>query len=258
MISHMRGHLADMDKIVKLCKDYDIILIEDCAHTMGAEWDGKKSGSFGDIACFSTQTYKHMNSGEGGLLTTNHDIYMARAIIYSGSYMLYERHGTVPPKEIFNDICCHIPNYSGRMDNLRAAILRAQLKNLDVNCQKWYNLYCCFVNHLNHSRIIFPKRHDEEFFVGSSVQFRIPDLKDIKGFLHDCAERGVELKWFGADQPQGFTSRYDSWHYFDDLPILPQTLDILSHLFDMRIPLIFDEKDMAMIAHIITDVLDNY
>ncbi|MCP4431721.1 MAG: DegT/DnrJ/EryC1/StrS aminotransferase family protein, partial [Gammaproteobacteria bacterium] len=92
MISHMRGHIADMDAVVKLCGKYKVILIEDCAHTMGAFWRGKKSGTFGRIACFSTQTYKHMNSGEGGFLTTSDADIMARAVMHSGSYMLFERH----------------------------------------------------------------------------------------------------------------------------------------------------------------------
>ena len=62
----MRGHIADMDAIVALCKERDITLIEDCAHTMGARWKGVRSGNFGSLACFSAQTYKHVNSGEGG------------------------------------------------------------------------------------------------------------------------------------------------------------------------------------------------
>jgi dTDP-4-amino-4,6-dideoxygalactose transaminase len=107
MLSHMRGHIADMDAILALCGQYSVTLIEDCAHTMGASWNGKKSGSFGKAACFSTQTYKHLNSGEGGLLTTDDDEIIARAIIYSGSYMLYERNGTLPDPSVFTDIRLH-------------------------------------------------------------------------------------------------------------------------------------------------------
>ena len=96
LLSHMRGHMADMDAIAELCVQYDVILIEDCAHTMGAKWNGRHSGTYAQVACFSTQTYKHLNSGEGGLLTTNDPHIMASAIILSGSYMLYEKHGTIP------------------------------------------------------------------------------------------------------------------------------------------------------------------
>ena len=74
LLSHMRGHLVDMDRLCALLDTHGVALIEDCAHTMGASWDGKKSGSFGAAACFSTQTYKHINSGEGGLLVTDDDV----------------------------------------------------------------------------------------------------------------------------------------------------------------------------------------
>ena len=72
------------------------------------------------------QTYKHMNSGEGGFLTTNDPELAARAVVSSGSYMLYGRHGAFLLKR-FSKNCVHAPNYSGRMDHMRAAILRAQL-----------------------------------------------------------------------------------------------------------------------------------
>ena len=83
MLSHMRGHICDMDAILEICEPRGITIIEDCAHTMGARWKGKLSGTFGKVACFSTQTYKHMNSGEGGFLTTDDADVMARAVIHS-------------------------------------------------------------------------------------------------------------------------------------------------------------------------------
>ena len=59
--SHMRGHIADMDRLVAICDDFGIDLIEDCAHTMGAHWRGTRSGNFGTVACVSTQTSKHLS-----------------------------------------------------------------------------------------------------------------------------------------------------------------------------------------------------
>ena len=104
LLSHMRGHIADMDKIVSICNSMDISLIEDCAHTMGAKWNGVRSGNFGTVSAFSTQTYKHMNSGEGGFLTTNNPELAAKAVVSSGSYMLYDRHGAIPAEKIFRKI----------------------------------------------------------------------------------------------------------------------------------------------------------
>jgi len=256
MISHMRGHIADMEAVVDLCERYDVTLIEDCAHTMGARWNGKRSGRFGRIACFSTQTYKHMNSGEGGLLTTDDDDIMARAIIYSGSYMLYERHGTLPALDRFADIRLDTPNYSGRMDNLRATILLAQLPELENNCGRWNERYQALQARLAQCpQIQLPLRPEAEHYVGSSLQFRVEslDANQVADFIAACGARGVELKWFGCAEPQGFTSRYDSWRYIEDKQDLPRTIAILATTFDLRLPLTFDLDDMATIGDIIAD-----
>ena len=66
-----------------------------------------------------------------------------------------------------------------------------------------------------------------------------------------CAARGVELKWFGDNEPKAFTSRYDSWKYIDHIPHLPGTLSVLEKTLDMRVPLTFDVDDCDMIASII-------
>ena len=63
LLSHMRGHICDMDRLMALCDGAGVTVIEDCAHTMGASWNGMPSGRHGKFGCYSTQTYKHMNSG---------------------------------------------------------------------------------------------------------------------------------------------------------------------------------------------------
>ena len=260
MLSHMRGHIADMDRIMEICQRYDIFLIEDCAHTMGASWNGVNSGTFGDIACFSTQTYKHINSGEGGFLTTRHPDIMAKAIIYSGSYMLFERHLAAPPKEAFENIRFETPNYSGRMDNLRAAILRPQLQNLKQQCERWNARYKVLESVFQRSNAInIPSRPEKEQFVASSIQFSLPTFnrEQIQSFQDQCAARGVMLKWFGGAEPTGYTSRYDSWKYLQNMPQLPKTEAILETLMDMRIPLTFELDDCELIAEIIVEVADD-
>ncbi len=261
MMSHMRGHIADMDAVVELCSKYEVTLIEDCAHTMGGSWNGKKSGSFGLIACFSTQTYKHLNSGEGGFLTSNDPQVMARAIMHSGSYMLFERHQAAPDVAVFDDIKLDTPNYSGRMDNLRAAVLRAQLPLLDENCRRWNERYQALEQRLAQNlQIQLSNRPEKEYYIGSSLQFRVEALApdQIDDFVSTCAARGVELKWFGGKEPQGFTSRYDSWRYIESKQHLPNTLSILATTFDMRIPLTFSVEDMVVIGEIIDEVVGEF
>lgn len=259
LVSHMRGHLTDMDRLVSICNTHNVILIEDCAHTMGASWNGRKSGSFGKVACFSTQTYKHMNSGEGGLLTTNDPEIIAQAILYSGSYMLFDRHISRPPEEVFIKYKKQIPNYSCRMDNLRASLLRHQLRNLDDQCQRWNKRYLVLEDKLNNiPGISCPQRPKKEYYVGSSIQFSIQgqDAETIQKFLQKTLELGVELKWFGNPEPVGFTSAYSSWQYLEDLPKLTKTDRTLATMCDMRIPLTFNFEDLERIAEIISYVAE--
>lgn len=260
LVSHMRGHLTDMERLTAICEKQDLTLIEDCAHTMGASWNGRKSGTFGRAACFSTQTYKHMNSGEGGLLTTDDPEIISKAILYSGSYMLFDRHISRPDTAFFENYKKQIPNYSCRMDNLRASLLRVQLKNLDQQCRRWNERYALLETELNKIPFIScPERPVEESYVGSSIQFSIigQDLSVIRKFLQAAHQRGVEIKWFGNPEPVGFTSAYSTWKYLQDLPRLENTDAILASMCDMRIPLTFTMDDCRLLAEIIAEIADN-
>lgn len=70
---HLYGRVADMDSIMAIADKYKLFVLEDCAHQHGSEWDGKKVGSMGNIGSFSLQSSKVLNSGEGGIVTTNDD-----------------------------------------------------------------------------------------------------------------------------------------------------------------------------------------
>ena len=255
LLSHMRGHMVDMDALMALATKCNFQVIEDCAHTMGASWRGTPSGRHGLAGCYSTQTYKHINSGEGGFITSEDPEFMARAIILSGSYMLHARHLAGPPPEIFINIRLETPNCSGRMDNLRAAILRPQLKHLDANRERWNARYRAVETALqNVAGLAVPRRANEETYVGSSIQFLASDLSEnkIMAFLALCKSRGVELKWFGAKDPVAYTSKHDSWHYVE-AQSLPHTEKILSRICDMRLPLTFSVEDCKLIGEIIAE-----
>ena len=257
LLSNMRGHLCDMEALCAVLDCHGVPLIEDCAHTMGASWNGRKSGSFGIAGCFSTQTYKHMNSGEGGFLTSNDPEFMARAIMLSGSYMLYDRHGAAPSPEVFKDIRLDTPNMSGRMDNLRAAILLPQLSRLETNIDRWNARHDLIADRLRGiAGIYVPRRPPQERYVGSSFQFLMPDANadTLRQVVSAAKELGVELKWFGADSPVGFTSNHHSWRYVTP-QTLPKTDAILAGLLDMRIPLTFSLEDCAHVADIIVHVV---
>jgi dTDP-4-amino-4,6-dideoxygalactose transaminase len=253
LLSHMRGHICDMDRLMAICNAAGVRVIEDCAHTMGAHWRDVPSGRHGAIGCYSCQTYKHVNSGEGGFLATDDAELAARAVMLSGSYMLFERHLAAPDPEVFDRIKYETPNISGRMDNLRAAILRPQLRALDTQVGRWNDRYRVLEDGLRGTPgLSVIERPAQEHYVGSSIQVLLLDwmADKVRDVVARCAARGVELKWFGAPEPVAFTSRYDSWRYADT-PSLPQSDRVLAGILDMRVPLTFSLEECALIARII-------
>lgn len=81
VVNHTWGHPANMDEIKEICKRHKLKLIEDCSHSFGATYKGKKVGTFGDISVVSMQASKMLPAGEGGLLMTNNSLYYQRACL---------------------------------------------------------------------------------------------------------------------------------------------------------------------------------
>lgn len=72
-VVHIGGHIAfDIEKITAYCTEHNIILLEDCAHSHGASWNGKKTGSWGDAGVYSFYATKTITTGEGGMLVSKH------------------------------------------------------------------------------------------------------------------------------------------------------------------------------------------
>jgi UDP-2-acetamido-2-deoxy-ribo-hexuluronate aminotransferase len=116
---HIFGHPADMDRIMGLSKAHGLKVIEDCAQSFGASLHGKKTGSFGDAACFSFYPSKNLGAyGDGGMLILNdHEVAdVVRKLRNHGSKGGY-RHECL--------------GYNSRLDELQAAILLTKLKRID-------------------------------------------------------------------------------------------------------------------------------
>lgn len=258
MLSHMRGHLANMAAVMDVCDHHDVELFEDCAHTWGASWEGRPTGTFGLAGCFSAQSFKHMNSGEGGLLVTDDTKLAARAIMLSGSYMFYHRHGAAPLTDEFADIRLDTPNCSMRMTELAAALLRPQLELIDGWRTDWnlrHDRIVAQLDGLPHIRV--PMRLPAETYVGSSLQFLIEGLSDekIAEFVAEADAHGVHLKWFGRADPVGFTSRYSHWRYAGAQDEMRESDAILRRICDMRIPLDLPVEDCDLIAAVIGEAM---
>ncbi len=258
MVSYMRGHIPDMDAVMEVCRRHDLTVIEDCAHTMGASWDGRMTGTFGKAACFSAQTFKHVNSGEGGLVVTDDEDVAARAILLSGSYMLYAQHRARPDLDVFERHRYDMPNCSMRMSSLVAAVLRPQVRLIDERSAKWRQIHAELAGLLDRiPHITVPPRPEKEQFVPSSLQFSLEGLSDeeIETFLSIAIERGVHVKWFGAPEPAGFTSRHDHWRYLGKATGVPKADAVLHGLCDMRLPIWLTSHDCKTIAAVLGEAM---
>lgn len=117
---HLYGHPCDMDWIMDIAEDRGLYVVEDVAEAHGAEYKGKKVGTFGDISCFSFYGNKIITTGEGGMCITNNEELAEKMRILRD-------HGMRPDKRYWHDMI----GFNYRMTNLQAALGVAQLKKLD-------------------------------------------------------------------------------------------------------------------------------
>ena len=131
---HLYGHPCDMDAILDIAEEHDLYVVEDAAEAHGAEYKGKKVGSFGDISCFSFYGNKIITTGEGGMCLTNNEELAEKV-------QILRDHGMNPNKRYWYDIV----GFNYRMTNLQAAVGVAQLKKLDEFIEnkrqiaRWYS-----------------------------------------------------------------------------------------------------------------------
>ncbi len=254
--SHMRGHIGDMDKVSEICAEFNIKMIEDCAHTMGATWNGTQTGCFGVAAAFSSQSFKQFNTGEGGLIVTDNADIAVRAILMSGSYMLYEQHAAAPSPDVFERWKGQCANHSMRMSALTAAILRPQLPLLAARNKRWREIHDRIANRLRrHQMLRLPHRPQAEDYTPTSIQFFLAGNK-IEAVLEQSAKHGVPIKFFGGDKAIGFTSRSPHWEYISGDQQVSQSERVLSSLCDVRLPLGLTDQQADILADVITESVD--
>jgi dTDP-4-amino-4,6-dideoxygalactose transaminase len=138
IVVHMSGAPADIASIQKLTRERGLFLLEDCAQCAGGSIGGKNVGTFGEMAVFSFQMNKNMTSGEGGCLVTNDARLYNRAVACHDTGYARDSDG----RALFDnlDLCLWGRGY--RMDEIRASILRVQLKKLatvirNMHCSKY-------------------------------------------------------------------------------------------------------------------------
>ncbi|MEL6315974.1 MAG: DegT/DnrJ/EryC1/StrS family aminotransferase, partial [Pseudomonadota bacterium] len=181
-------------------------------------WNGHKIGTMGRIGCFSFQSYKMINAGEGGILITDDADLVARAIIMSGAY---EHNWKKHP--VLQEACAahqnQLPLYNLRLSNLSAAVIRPQLPHLARRVTDGRRNHDHVAQLLGQSPYIHvPAPLPGEVRAPDSIQFNLLDVTDaeVDAFVAYAAANGVKVQVFGAsaDNARAFWN----WQFIPDLP----------------------------------------
>lgn len=265
IISHMRGHTSDMDAIMALCNARDIPVIEDAAHSLGTEWHGKKIGTIGQIGCFSFQSYKLVNAGEGGIMITNDADLVARAVIMSGAYEHTWQKHKAPTGDNTGDLAAafarwqnQLPLYNLRMNNMSAAIIRPQLAEVPRRVRDGRANHDYVADILNASAwLSVPDKLAPEERAPDSIQFNLVGMTNdqILAFQDAANTRGVKVQVFGqsTDNARAFWN----WQFIKDLPELPQTRAMLMKACDVRLPARLSKDELDIIAGALTGAAED-
>ncbi len=249
LISHMRGHTSDMDAIMALCDARSIPVIEDAAHSLGTTWNGCNIGTIGKIGCFSFQSYKLVNAGEGGILITDDPELAARCVIMSGAYESnWKKHAGMQNSYMLWQN--KLPLYNMRMQNLSAAVIRPQLPEVATRVAKGRAGHDRVAAQLNSSPFLnVPTALPPEQRAPDSIQFNLvggwTDTEALN-FQLEAKKRGVSVQVFGLTE--GNARAFWNWEFLGEMADLPQTRAMLMRACDVRLPTRLGTLELDQIA----------
>lgn len=254
LISHMRGHTSDMDAIMALSNAAGVPVIEDAAHSLGTVWNGQNIGTIGKVGCFSFQSYKLINAGEGGIMVTDDPELAARAIIMSGAYeQNWKKHPGL--QNSFGHWQNKLPLYNLRMQNLSAAVIRPQLAEVARRVTDGRRNHDHVADRLNLCGLLtVPQALAPERRAPDSIQFNLAgEWSDDQALAFQSAakRRGISVQVFGLSE--GNARAYWNWQFLGELPDLPKTRAMLMRACDVRLPARLTALECDYIADALID-----
>jgi len=255
LLSHMRGKVADMDRVVEICDANGLTLVEDCAHCCGVTWKGKQMGYMAKVTAYSTQSDKVINSGEGGFITTDDDEIAAKIIYLSGCYeRRYGKHAVRPADDLCEVAMAEMPNLSCRMNEVTAAVMRPLIKNLPDRVGDYNRRYESVVEVLKREAgdvIVVPTQDERVGTVGDHLNFYLTGLDDEQNalFRQTAVAMGVPVSWF---QSKVNARWHVNWRKYGSPTFdLPQTDAVLKFAYDLKMPPYFADEDFPEFARVI-------
>ena len=185
---HLYGHPADMKNINEIAKKYNLFVIEDAAEAHGAEFEGKKVGSIGDIGVFSLFGNKIITSGEGGVITTN-------SFEIANRIKFLRDHGMSPIKKYWHTELA----YNYRMTNLQAAIALAQLERIDdiiLKKKLIFDWYKEFLSDFKEIKLNYSSNNVSNVYWMITMQFDAFTENTRNEFIKKLEDAGIESRPF--------------------------------------------------------------
>ncbi|MCM1045880.1 MAG: DegT/DnrJ/EryC1/StrS family aminotransferase [Candidatus Gastranaerophilales bacterium] len=171
MVVHLYGHVADMDKIVEICKRHHLKLIEDCAQSHGACYKGKMTGTFGDAGCFSFYPSKNLGAfGDAGALVTN-DPHLAEEA------RVFRNYGS--EKRYYNKVV----GANSRLDELQAGLLNVRLDHMEEITEERRRLAARYSRELRHRDIVLPAERADTDAVWHQYVIRTGRREELIDYL---------------------------------------------------------------------------
>jgi len=237
---HLYGQPCDWDELRVLADNHNLVLIEDACQAVGAEYKDKKTGSLGEMGCFSLYATKNIMSGEGGMVTTDSEEY-AEAV------KRFRQHGMVAPYE-YAEL-----GYNYRMSDLHAAIAVEQLKKVDDFNDARQNTAEFFLHNLvDLPGIELPHKADDRSHVFHQFTVKLDESIDREKFAASLRERGVGSGVYYPKPLHAYPHIERLGYKIGDFPIAEQVADqVLSLPVHPRV----SEEDAQLIVDVIKEVL---
>lgn len=173
MVVHLYGQASNMGPIVELCQKYDLKLIEDCAQSHGACYQGKMTGSFGDAGCFSFYPTKNLGAfGDAGAITTNNQRF-AEAV------RVFRNYGS--EKRYYNKVV----GANSRLDEMQAGLLRVRLQHMLELEEERVRICNRYLNQLSNEKIMLPKVREDSTTVWHQFVIRCAEREKLITYLKD-------------------------------------------------------------------------
>lgn len=207
---HMQGQPCDMNKIMKIAKKHNLIVIEDTAQAFGAELNGKKTGTIGDCGAFSLQAGKTITSGEGGFIATN------SKKIYDIAKMYHDNGGF--------RVGCDYPTWENKntifgenfkITELQSAIANEQLKKINTILKKQKKNYDYVIDHIDKNFYKLRPYVKNSKLVFSNISIEFDTENECNKFIKYMNDNGIGFNIYCSNLINAFdTFKYEnSWHH---------------------------------------------